>query len=116
MLYPTILRAAGGLAETPCRWRVNRPSADLVVDSFQLCFGHGKKKSSDIPDGFHKHEMRVHIRFARNCKIFRVSGFTMRMPCLMSRGAKSSLSQLDMEDPSGMKNTFISCDITLDDE
>ena len=37
----TFLGAVGGLAELPCRWRINRPSAKLVVDSFQLCFGNG---------------------------------------------------------------------------
>ena len=41
VLNQTFLRAVGGLAGTPCRWRVNRPSSELVVNSFQLYFGHG---------------------------------------------------------------------------
>ena len=41
VLNQTFLRADGGLAESPCLWRVNHHSAKLVVDSFQLCFGHG---------------------------------------------------------------------------
>ena len=41
VLNQAFLRAAGGPEESPCRWRVNRPSAELVVDSFQLYFGHG---------------------------------------------------------------------------
>ena len=41
VLNQTFLRAVGGLTGTPCRWHVNRPSAELVLDSFHLCFGHG---------------------------------------------------------------------------
>ena len=36
MLNQTFVRAAGGLAESPCRWRLSHPTAELVVDSFQL--------------------------------------------------------------------------------
>ena len=86
MRNQTFLRAAGGLAETPCRWRVNRPSPDLAVDSFQLFFWSWIEKSSDFPDRFEtKNEMRVHTRFARTCNIFRVSGVIVRMPYLPSR-------------------------------
>ena len=38
-----------GLAESPCRWRVNRPSGELVVDSFQLCSGYKAKQKKVSP-------------------------------------------------------------------
>ena len=41
-----------------------------------------------------KNEMRVHIRFARTCNIFRVRVVIVRMPSLSSFG-KSSLTQID---------------------
>ena len=40
VLNQTFLRAAGGRAELPCRWRINRPAAELVVDSSQLYFSN----------------------------------------------------------------------------
>ena len=86
MLNQTFLRAAGGLTETPCRWCVNRSSAQLVVDSFQLYFGH--EKSSDFPDVFKtENEMRVyvHIRFVCTCNIFGARGVIVRMAYLPSR-------------------------------
>ena len=73
--------AAGGLVETPCRWRVNRPSAELVVDSYQLYFGMGRKYALISLTIFEtKNEVRVHTRFARTCNIFRVRGVIVRMP------------------------------------
>ena len=66
MLNQTFLRTARSLAETLRRWRVSRPSAERVVDSFELYFGRGWKKKGLITLTVFetKNEMCVHIRFA----------------------------------------------------
>ena len=86
MLNQTFLKAAGGLADAPCPWRINRPSDELVVDSFQLYFCHGQKKALISRTVFEtKNEMRVHIRLQSTCTVFRVRGVIVRMPYLPSR-------------------------------
>ena len=77
LLNQTFLRDAGGLAKSPCRWRINRPSVELVhvVDSFQLYFGHESNHSSYFPDHFRNeiliNEMQVHIRLVCTRHILR---------------------------------------------
>ena len=80
VLNHTFFRAAGSLAESPCRWRVNRKTAELVVDSFKLYFGRGKKESSKFPDRFWNEQWNARvfcILFARTCNIFGVRGCSM---------------------------------------
>ena len=75
MLNQTFLRPTGGLADTPCPWRVNHPSAELVVDSFQLYLFWsriGKKSLISRTVSKRKNELRVHIRLGSTCNVFRV--------------------------------------------
>ena len=95
MLNKSFLRAAGGLADTPCAWRVNRPSAEIVVDSFQLYFGCGWKKSSDFLDRFRNenkngraHSVGEHLQRFHSARSYRAHA--------LSSVAQRSLSQLDM--------------------
>ena len=87
VLSQTFLWAVGGLAETPCRWRVNGPPAELVIVSFQLYYISSwiDKALISLTISETKNEMRMHIRFARTCNIFRVSGVIVRMPYLRSQ-------------------------------
>ena len=64
-----------------------------------------RKKSSDFPDGCRNkkwyaraHSVRAHLQNFQSQWIYHAHA--------LSYVAKSSLSQLDMEEPSGMKNTF----------
>ena len=68
--------------ETPCRWRVNRPSAELWLTRFSCILVMGRKKKALISLTIFetKNEVRVHTRFVRTCNIFRVSGVIVRMP------------------------------------
>ena len=94
------LRAAGCLSDSPCRWCVNRPSAELVVDSLQLCFGHGSNKSSCFPDRFqNENEMHMDIG-SRAPATFSEFAFPPRShrAHAFSSVAKSSPPQLDMHE------------------
>ena len=78
MLNQTFLRAAWGLADKPCSWRVNRPSAELVVayrvgsvNFSRRKLGHAHDNSVDSENVAGVREPSVHSHFIfrfENCQ------------------------------------------------
>ena len=87
MLNQIFLRAAGGLADTPCPCRVNRPLAELVSWLVSAVFWLWIEKKLWFPGPFSKRKMKCACTFGwgSTCNVFRVRGVIVRMPYLPLR-------------------------------